>query len=325
MLLCESYSWGENKIHHRIEMKPTPTHPVPDLHRALKTLPLCTKCGNEQRDVMWERVRYVYTFMGDPRSAHRVTYLRCFVRTQKLQSYITCCFKQSGWFSLRAPLLYSYARHFPKAVVMCNLLWEVKYRRQEFSNQWVYSKIQPLHFKFSQSAVFDRLRTAIGQLQSGISIDNCSKQQLVTAESTANATESHPGRRYLKLFLSRKMAHKHSADNERPAVHWQQQTVPGRDDSASGAPSVSQLPWGLPIKRYECDSANLGTANSSLRTDGICLSLAVKRHNSLSGRLFTDICGFHGFAETLRCPTSDFTAQRNPSLLHYISWALWIF
>lgn len=52
--------------------------------------------------------------------------------------------------------------------------------------------------------MFDRLRTAIGQLQSGISIDNCSKQQLVTAESTANATESHRGRRYLKLFLEQK-------------------------------------------------------------------------------------------------------------------------
>lgn len=42
-MLSESYSRGENKIHHRMEMKPTPTHPVPDLDRALETLPLCAK------------------------------------------------------------------------------------------------------------------------------------------------------------------------------------------------------------------------------------------------------------------------------------------
>lgn len=171
--------------------------------------------------------------------------------------------------------------------------------------------------------MFDQLQTAIGQLQSGISIDSCSKRQLVTAESTAlgNATESHRGRRYLKLFHSRKMAHKHSADNERPAVHWQQQTVPGGDDSASGAPSVFQLPWGLPIKRYECDSANLGTANSSLRTDGICLSLAVKRHNNLSGRLFTDICGISRIRWNVTLPYQWFHSaeESEPAALYIVS------
>lgn len=46
-------------------MKPTPTHPVPDLHRALKTLPLCNKCGNEWRDVVCvqRKVWHVYAFM----------------------------------------------------------------------------------------------------------------------------------------------------------------------------------------------------------------------------------------------------------------------
>lgn len=51
-------------------------------------------------------------------------------------------------------------------------------------------------------------------------------------------------------------------------------------------------PWRLPIKRYACDSANLGSANGSLRTDGRCLSWAVKRHNNPSGRPFGDISGF---------------------------------
>lgn len=35
--LYESFSSEKNKIRHRIEMKPTPTHPVPDLHSAMKT------------------------------------------------------------------------------------------------------------------------------------------------------------------------------------------------------------------------------------------------------------------------------------------------
>lgn len=49
-------------------MKQTPTHPVPDLHRALKTLPLCSKCGNDWMDVVCVlgKVKYVYAFMGDP-------------------------------------------------------------------------------------------------------------------------------------------------------------------------------------------------------------------------------------------------------------------
>lgn len=43
MVLTESSSRGESKKHHRIEMKPTPTHPVPDLDRTLETPPLCAK------------------------------------------------------------------------------------------------------------------------------------------------------------------------------------------------------------------------------------------------------------------------------------------
>lgn len=49
----------------------------------------------------------------------------------------------------------------------------------------------------------------------------------------------------LKAFPLQKMAHRHSADNERPVDHWQQQTVPGRDDSASGAPSFFSFPEDL--------------------------------------------------------------------------------
>lgn len=43
-------------------MKPTPTHPVPDLHRALETPPLCTKCGNESVERVQRKVRYFVHF-----------------------------------------------------------------------------------------------------------------------------------------------------------------------------------------------------------------------------------------------------------------------
>lgn len=48
-------------------MKPTPTHPVPDLHKALKTLPLCAKCvgGGFFSVGMCIEESKVHTFMGN--------------------------------------------------------------------------------------------------------------------------------------------------------------------------------------------------------------------------------------------------------------------
>lgn len=87
-MLCESYSWGENKIHHRIEMKQTPTHPVPDLHRALKTLPLRSKCGNEWRDVVCvQRESELRVCFNGWSVLHEVTHLQSTFRLKTLKLY----------------------------------------------------------------------------------------------------------------------------------------------------------------------------------------------------------------------------------------------
>lgn len=75
-------------------MKPTPTHPVPDLHKALKTLPLCTKRGSEWRDICTEESEVCVQFQGicgTPGHTFAV-----YLLTENFKHYIMSCFKCSS-------------------------------------------------------------------------------------------------------------------------------------------------------------------------------------------------------------------------------------